>query len=323
MIAVKEEKACIEEFLSNFPSFAPSKKSGWPWQGGSRLLPKQLNGADWPKISIVTPSLNQSTYLESTIRSVLLQNYPALEYIVIDGGSSDESLEIIQKYEPWLSYWTSAPDKGQYWAINKGFAKSNGRIMGWLNSDDMLLPGALWVIASIFAQFSGEVRWITGHPAVWDRYDRLVGIGNTQRYLKCLLQCGCYEGRGLGWIQQESTFWRRSLWEEAGGALSTNWPLAADYELWLRFSRHSPLYSVHHTIGGFRQHSDQKTVSKEKYYKEIDSILSHMPTSRRKIARIFRIKRVKHLMHMVMHRIIRKKTIVYYSPFAEKWMLSY
>jgi glycosyltransferase involved in cell wall biosynthesis len=94
-------------------------------------------GSRWPRISIVTPSLNQANYLEETIRSVLLQGYPNIEYIIIDGGSTDESVEIIKKYEKWLSFWISEPDKGQSHAINKGFSKASGEIYAYINSDDL------------------------------------------------------------------------------------------------------------------------------------------------------------------------------------------
>jgi cellulose synthase/poly-beta-1,6-N-acetylglucosamine synthase-like glycosyltransferase len=115
----------------------PADKTGWPWTEESPLLPDKMEGdCDWPKISIVTPSYNQGRFIEETIRSVLLQGYPNLEYIIIDGGSTDNSVEIINKYEPWLTYWVSEPDRGQSHGINKGFEKATCEVFGWLNSDD-------------------------------------------------------------------------------------------------------------------------------------------------------------------------------------------
>jgi glycosyltransferase involved in cell wall biosynthesis len=122
----------------------PPGKSGWPWtEISTTLAPPVVNGASQPKITIVTPSYNQGKYIEETIRSVLLQQYPNLEYIIMDGGSSDESVEIIKKYSKWISYWKSEPDKGQSDAINKGMKIGTGSIAGWINSDDMLCKDAL------------------------------------------------------------------------------------------------------------------------------------------------------------------------------------
>lgn len=134
--------------LAQLPS-PSSIKIGWPWTEESPQLPDNMpNGTEWPKISIVTPSLNQGQYIEETIRSVLLQGYPNLEYIVIDGDSSDESVEIIQKYDKWLTYWISELDKGQSHAINKGIYKCTGAIFTWLNSDDYYNPNAFLSIVN-------------------------------------------------------------------------------------------------------------------------------------------------------------------------------
>lgn len=129
--------------LTDLPS-PPPGKTGWPWTNESLPLPPTMpDGTAWPRVSIVTPSYNQGQFIEETIRSVLLQGYPNLEYIIMDGASTDCSVEIIRKYEPWLAYWVSEKDKGQTVAINKGWHHSTGEVLAYLNSDDTLEPDAV------------------------------------------------------------------------------------------------------------------------------------------------------------------------------------
>jgi glycosyltransferase involved in cell wall biosynthesis len=147
--------------LSELPP-PPSGKTGWPWTQASPQLPDQMpDGAEWTKISIVTPNYNYGRFIEETIRSVLLQGYPNLEYIVIDGDSTDESVEIIKKYEPWLTYWVSEKDKGQANAINRGINLATGEWFNWLNSDDILLPNAFLTLVKI-SQLVDNPKWISG-----------------------------------------------------------------------------------------------------------------------------------------------------------------
>ena len=160
----------------------------------------------WPKISIVTPSHNQGQLIEETIRSVLSQEYPNLEYIIIDGASTDNSVEIIKKYEQHLAYWVSEPDEGHAHALNKGFSRATGEIMAWINSDDKYLPWTFSVVAEVFNTHK-DIEWITGYHSLWDIYGRQVKALAVYKNIYDFL-LGRYD-----WIQQESVFWRRSLWE--------------------------------------------------------------------------------------------------------------
>ena len=226
-----------------------------------------------PRISIVTPSLNQAGFVEAAMRSVLDQEYPDLEYVVIDGGSTDGTVDIIRRFADRLTYWVSEPDEGQYDAINKGFARTSGEIMAWLNSDDKYTPWAFDVVGEVFSLFP-EVEWITTlFPLLWDERGRAVWCSERRGYSReGFLRGEHLPGRchaTLDYIQQESTFWRRSLWDRAGGRLDASVRLAADFELWARFYQHGELHGVGTPLGGFRFHETQKTATQlDQYAKE-------------------------------------------------------
>jgi glycosyltransferase involved in cell wall biosynthesis len=211
------------------------------------------------------------------MRSVLDQAYPALEYVVMDGGSTDGSVEILRRYENRLAGWVSERDGGQYAAVANGIARTKGEIIGWLNSDDAYVPGALSVVGEIFAHFP-EVEWLTTLcPLFWDREGRAVHAEAIAGYSAGAFHDGEHlpqgEGFALGYIQQESTFWRRSLWERAGG-FDPDFPLAGDFALWARFFQHAPLCGITAPLGGFRVHGDQKTGRAfQKYSDEAEAVL--------------------------------------------------
>jgi len=204
----------------------------------------------WPRISIVTAVRNGEKYLEATIRSVINQHYPNLEYIVIDGGSTDRTLEIIRAYAAHISYWISEPDGGLFDALNKGFAWSTGEIMGWLNASDMLQLNGLMVVGSVLGAFP-QIEWITGRPTKFSPAGMTVNVWSPPHWSRLRFLAGANK-----YIQQESTYWRRSLWERAGGALSTAYRAEGDFELWARFFRYAKLYTVDALIGGYRSHED-------------------------------------------------------------------
>ncbi len=231
----------------------------------------------WPKISIVTPNFNYGHLIEATIRSVLVQEYPNLEYIVIDDGSTDHSLEIIERYQSQLSYFEHHDNQGQYPTINKGFARATGDILGWINSDDIYLPWTLSSVATIFAAFP-EVEWIVGLPASIQN-GVVHDVKRLAPFPRAMIGAGLFHGgsRGLGWIQQESCFWRRSLWERAGG-LRTDLRYAADFELWTRFAKFAELYAVSTLWAGFnnRAGENRSLANRERYMEEVERVIGEL-----------------------------------------------
>lgn len=201
---------------------------------------------------MVTPSYNQAQFIERTVRSVLDQDYPNLDYRVQDGGSNDGTVEILRRYEGRLAGWDSRPDKGQSEAINRGFAGTTGEIMAWLNSDDVLFPGALEYVADYFASHP-DVDAIYGHRILIDEEDRQIG-----RWI-----LPAHSNRVLSWadfVPQETLFWRRRIWDKAGGQVDESFRFAMDWDLLLRFREAGARFRrVPRFLGGFRIHSRQKT----------------------------------------------------------------
>jgi len=210
-----------------------------------------LDRSEWPRITLVTPVFNSVRYIEQTIQSVISQQYPNLEYFIMDGGSTDGTLDVIRKYERQLSGWTSEPDKGMYDALNRGFAHSSGEIMGWISATDMLHTRSLFVVGSVFKALP-EVEWITARPTGFSEEGMTVGVSRSlKRWSRFRFLAGSNR-----YIQQESTYWRRSLWERAGSHMDASRREGSDFELWVRFFRYARLHSVDALIGGFRVHPD-------------------------------------------------------------------
>ena len=217
-----------------------------------------INGNDektsiqkWPKITIVTPSYNQAEFIEKTITSVLNQDYPNLEYIIIDGGSTDNSVDIIKKYEQNISFWVSEKDGGQTQAINKGFRRATGDIVAWLNSDDEYTAGALQKVAKTFMS-NDEIDFVFGNRLSVDvegnilRYDR-----STRFSFSALVLLGMT-------ISQPSCFWKRSLFEKQG-YLDESKHFGMDYEFFCRIGRYIHPKHINNPLSLFRWHDEQKS----------------------------------------------------------------
>jgi len=229
----------------------PAGRTGWPWT--EETPPAKDEGL--PRISIVTPSLNRADMIEETIRSVLLQGYPDLEYVIVDGGSTDGTLEIIERYRPYLAAVVSEPDQGQSDAINKGMRRATGEVLAYINTDDLYTPGALLAVGRAFVD--PAVKWLSGPGRL---FGPNVGWGYTwpekpyrQRWQWAAGNCLC----------QSSTFWRREVAERIG-EFDTGLQVAMDHDYWLRMVLAG--YELSWTpqiLSAFRMHQGSRTASVE------------------------------------------------------------
>ena len=214
-------------------------------------LPEQV-----PTISIVTPSFQQGRFLERTLYSVVSQAYPSLEYVVQDGGSGDGTLEVLHRYDGVLTAWASEKDSGQACAINRGFRRTTGEIMAWLNSDDLLLPGSLAYVARYFAEHP-EVDVVYGNRIMIDEDDGQIGAWILPKHDDLALTL-------VDYIPQETLFWRRRIWDASGGYVDSSFGYALDWDLLLRFREAgATMVRLPRFLGAFRIHDEQKTTAED------------------------------------------------------------
>ena len=248
--------------IEELPHPGPDR-TGWPWTEASPILPPTAaDGKPWPRISIVTPSFNQAQYLEETIRSVLLQGYPNLEYFVYDGGSTDGSVEILRRYDAFLQGWVSGRDKGQSDAINKGFVRCTGEVVNWLCSDDILLPGALSRVGRAFAE-RPDTDILAG-AAKYHFDDR-----SEPDFIRAPTAADLDLLPGWNNVLQPSCFFRRSLLQRSS-AIRTDLHFAMDTELWCyflaqraRWDFHGDVLSVYRITGGNKSFTGRTRLLKE------------------------------------------------------------
>ena len=207
---------------------------------------------DLPLVSIITPSFNQAPYIESTIKSVLSQEYPRIEYIIVDGGSTDATVDIIKKYESRLAWWVSEKDKGQTDAINKGFGRAAGDILAWLNSDDTYEPGAISAAVK-YLQEHPEAGMVYGDCNFINETGQVIGKFNAAQTSHRLIR------QGYVHIPQQTMFFRADLWKQVG-PLDPSFYFAMDYDLWTRISARSEIKYVPQTWANFRLHTSGKTI---------------------------------------------------------------
>ena len=206
----------------------------------------------WPRITVVTPSYNQGRFLEQTILSVLNQNYPNLEYIVLDGGSTDNSIDVIRGYEKYLSYWESKPDGGQAAAIARGFGEATGDILAYLNSDDVYMPNTLNTVAKYFS-LNRTVQWIYGDCMIIDSQNVVIRRMYPPRFhAKIFL----YENQI---VPQQSAFWRSAFYQRVGG-IAPGLHFCMDYDLLMKFVQAGEMPArIGDVLAGFRIHGDAKS----------------------------------------------------------------
>ena len=229
----------------------------WPMTSPEESsVPELPTGQSWPKISIVTPSYNQGPYLEKTIRSVLLQGYPNLEYIIIDGGSTDQSVEVIRKYEPWIDYWVSEKDQGQSHAINKGLSGASGDLLGWLNSDDWYLEGALFKLAAAYLDDT-SVGAVSGQGHIVDHGDN---VTHTPKFVQIDKQSLLdWWSKGNDFMQPSCLF-TKAAWQDCG-PLDEGLHFSMDIDLWLKIAERYRFRKIEDLLSLSLTHADAKTAA--------------------------------------------------------------
>ena len=235
----------------------PPSKTGWPWTEESPQLRDTMpDGCLWPRVTVVTPSFNQGRFIEETIRSVLLQGYPNLEFIIIDGGSTDRSVDIIHRYKDWLSYWVSEADKGQSDAINKGWKRSSGEIVAWINADDTYCPGAIQSVVEIFRE-KDNIVLVNGAGNRIDVHGKSVSSIMRSQDIN---PYAMIEQSG-GVPSQPSVFFRKRVLDEVG-FLNTELHYAMDWEFWIRiglYYRPEQLKKTDKVLSNYRDWPETKT----------------------------------------------------------------
>lgn len=228
-------------------------RSGWPWD---QCDDGESAAERLPRISVVIPSFNHAQHIEGAIRSVLLQGYPDLELIIMDGGSRDGTVSILRKYAPWIAHWVSAPDRGQSHAIVEGMRQSTGEVCAWIGCDDMYLPGALLRVGRYFAD-RPACDWLAGSGELVFPEAGRRGTMHSRVESVSALRCFWRFG-GDCFVVSPSAFWRKRLWDQAGG-LREHLHYAMDYDLWLRFAARTTLHSIDDTLSVALRQSGGKT----------------------------------------------------------------
>lgn len=270
--------------------------------------PATRSKSSLPRISIVTPSFNQGEYIERTLRSILDQDYPNLEYLIQDGASTDGTVKILESLQDSSANWTSEPDSGQADALNRAFSNTKGELMSWLNADDLLLPGALNCVADFFLNHP-EIDVVYGDRLLIDEHDKEIGCWVLPRHDDAILSWADF-------VPQESLFWRRAIWERTGARIDNSFEFAMDWELLVRFREAGARFAhIDRFLGAFRIHDHQKTSAaiRDVGYEEMNRLrkrcLGYVPSQTRircAIAPYLAKHLVTHLSHLISERSARR-----------------
>ena len=261
--------------LSELPA-PPDGKTGWPWtEAPDPVSPSPAGGGEWPVITIVSPSYNQGQFIEETIRSVLLQGYPNLEYIVMDGQSNDGTVEILEKYDPWIDYWQSESDDGQSSAINRGFRRASGDVGTWLNSDDVFFPETLRTVGGYFADRPGS-KFLTGDGILTDAsLEKQLHVQQPSSYTRAEL----LNYPGGQYLPQPSVFFSTALFNRIGG-VREDLRYTMDLDLWIRMRERARLHYLPQRLSITRQHAETKTHGEnQKALREAGAVICHHASS--------------------------------------------
>lgn len=273
---------------------------------------------EYPRITIVTPCYNSVKTIEDTLKSIHNQNYPNLEHIVMDGGSTDGTMDVINKYADKIYKTVSRKDKGQYFAINEGFMYATGQIYCWLNADDISLPWTFKTVAEIFAK-NKNIQWLAGISSFINEKGLLKKIyNNASAKPQCAIRNGWFCKGGYGYLLQETMFWRKDLWKKVNG-LDTQFKLAADFDLWVRFAENAELWTINIPLSSFRLHNENRSLTQENIYlqevKQIQKPLKKLPV-------LYRIFGKNQKMNFLLRLFTYQKTKLIYQPYnSTKWML--
>nr|WP_321466990.1 glycosyltransferase family 2 protein [uncultured Desulfobulbus sp.] len=278
--------------------------------------------AEKPIISVVTSCFNGEEYIEKTIRSIVEQGYSNLEYILIDGASTDHTVDVARKFEDKISLLISEPDEGQYYGIQKGLNLASGQVMAFLNADDAYYPWTFSVVGEIFQHFP-QVQWLIGTPSYMNtigqctKISSIAGVAYSKNYIKN----GWYRQNLAGYLQQESMFWRKELWDHVGG-FDLNLKYAADFDLWRKFAKYADLYSLTVPLALFRQRpgKQRSSLGADVYKEEVRQVCQNL-----KKPPLFweQFGENSVILRNVLRMIIWKNAyVISYSRKQERWIVS-